>query len=141
MRESKGSPSNIGGTTLRIYKLLFKEAKPLSIREIQVKANLSSSSVAHYHVSKLVDLGLVSEKEGGYVVEKVLFENMIRIGRSFAPLQTTFAIFFGTTLVALLFVVRPSALSSLYLLSVLINCVALGIFSFQAIDTLRKWKV
>lgn len=113
----------------------------MSIREIQRKANLSSTSVAHYHVSKLLDHGLISEKDEGYLVEKVLFENMLRIRRSFVPLQLTFAIFFGTTLGALVFLLRPPTLSTLYLLALIINVAAFGIFVYQTYDTLRKWKV
>jgi hypothetical protein len=86
----------------------------------------------------LLDQGLVKEKDGGYVVDRVVFENMMRIRRSLIPLQTTFAVFFAATLGGLLTIVRPKAISSLYLLALVINLVALGIFVYQALDALRK---
>ena len=98
---------------------------------------LSSPSVAYYHLSKLVDNGLVEEKDGGYIVDRLLFENLIRIRRSLIPLQTTFVAFFSTTLVGLLTVFRPHTISDLYLLAILINCIALAIFAYQAVGTYK----
>ena len=137
----KHPDSHLSGTTLKIYRILYAEGRPVGLNEIQRRASLSSPSVAHYHVSKLVNQGLVIEKDGGYYAEKAIFENMLRIRRSLVPLQTTFAIFFGTTLFGLLFFVRPSSLSPLFLLALIINVAALGIFLYQTFDTLRKWKV
>jgi hypothetical protein len=139
--EKDSLSSRMTGTTLKVYRLLYKEGRPLGVNEIQKMAGLSSPSVAHYHLAKLVSQGLVLEKDGGYVVDKTLFENMIRIRRSLIPLQTTFAIFFATTLAGLLFIVRPATLSSLYIFALVINLVALGIFLFQTYDTLRKWRI
>lgn len=113
----------------------------MSLNDIQKKASLSSPSVAHYHVTKLINQGLVTEKDGGYYAEKTIFENMLRIRRSLIPLQTTFAIFFGTTLFGLLFLVRPIDLSPLFVLALIVNITALGIFLYQTLDTLRKWRV
>lgn len=136
----KHPASRLGGTTLKIYRILYAEGKPISLNDLQKKASLSSPSVAHYHVSKLIEQGLVTEKEGGYYAEKAIFENMLRIRRSLVPLQTTFAIFFATTLFGLLFVVRPVTLSSLFVLALIVNVAALGIFLYQTFDTLRKWR-
>jgi len=102
---------------------------------------LASPSVAHYHIRKLVEAGLVQERESGYGVDKVLFENMIRIRRSLIPLQTTFAIFFATTLVGLLTALRPDSLSAVYVFALIINCVALGIFVYQTLETLRRSRI
>jgi len=139
--DKDNSSSRLTGTTLKVYRLLYKEARPLGLSEIQNRAGLSSASVAHYHMAKLMNQGLAYEKDGGYGVDKTLFENMIRIRRSLVPFQTTFAIFFGTTLVGLLFLVRPATISSLYIIALVINLVAFGIFLYQTFDTLRKWKV
>ena len=133
--------ARLGGTTLKIYRILYAEGRPIGLNDIQKKAALSSPSVAHYHVSKLLNQGLVIEKDGGYYAEKPIFENMIRIRRSLVPLETTFAIFFATTLFGLLFLVRPPSLSPLFLLALIVNVAALGIFLYQTFDTLRKWKV
>lgn len=136
----KHPTARLGSTTLKVYRILYAEGKPLSLNEIQKRASLSSPSVAHYHVTKLINQGLVSEKDGGFYAEKAIFENMLRIKRSLVPLQTTFAIFFATTLFGLLFLVRPTELSPLFVLALIVNVAALGIFLFQTFDTLRKWK-
>jgi Winged helix-turn-helix DNA-binding len=137
----KNPDSRLSGTTLKIYRVLYAEGRTVSLNEIQKRASLSSPSVAHYHVSKLMNQGLVIEKDGGYCAEKSIFENMIRIRRSLVPLQTTFAIFFGTTLFGLAFFVRPSFMSPLFVLALIVNVAALGIFLYQTFDTLRRWKV
>jgi hypothetical protein len=138
----KDAPAaHLSGTTLKVYRLLYREGKPLGLFEVQKKASLSSPSVARYHLDKLLNQGLVSEKDGGFVVERTVFENMMRIKRSLIPLQTTFVIFFATTLAGLFLVFRPATISSLFVAAVAINLAALGIFLFQTLDTLRKWRV
>jgi len=126
------------GTTLKVYRLLYKEGKPLGVHEIQREIGLGSASVAHFHLTKLVENGLVQQKDGGYVVDKIMFENMLRIRRSLIPVQTTFAIFFATTLACLLTILRPVDLSSGYVFGVIVNCIAVGIFSYQSIFSLRS---
>ena len=131
---------NLTGTTLRIYRLLYIVGMPLGLSEIQRVAGLSSHSVAHYHVSKLLSYGLIVEKEGAYVVEKQIFENMIRVRRSLIPLQTTFALFFGTTLVGLILFLKLETFQTIYLFAFVTNLIALGIFVYQTIDTLKKFR-
>ena len=134
------SPSRLTGTTLKVYRLLYREGKPLGLFEVQKKAALSSPSVARYHLDKLLNQGLVSEKDGGFVVERTIFENMIRIRRSLIPLQTTFVIFFGTTLAGLFFIFRPATISSLFVAAVAINLAAIGIFLYQTFETIIQWR-
>lgn len=134
-------PSRLTGTTLKVYRLLYKEGKPLGLFEVQKMVGLSSPSVARYHLDKLLNQGLVLEKDGGFVVERAVFENMIRIRRSLIPLQTTFVFFFGTTLAGLFFIFRPATISSLFVAAVAINVAAIGIFLYQTIDTIMQWRV
>ncbi|MHB8566610.1 MAG: hypothetical protein ACYC7D_07850 [Nitrososphaerales archaeon] len=140
MKGEDSNPSRSTGTTLKVYRLLYREGKPLGLFEVQKKASLSSPSVARYHLDKLLNQGLVSEKDGGFVVERTVFENMIRIRRSLIPLQTTFVIFFGTTLVGLFLIFRPATISSLFVAAVAINLAALGIFLYQTFDTITQWR-
>lgn len=128
----------LSGTTLKVYRILYREGKPLGVYEVQRRVGLSSPSVAHYHLQKLRELSLVREEDGGYVVDKLIFENLIRIRRSLIPLQATFLAFFTTTLLGLVFVFRPSTISNLYIFSLLINCSAIGVFGYQTLSTLRN---
>ena len=141
MSEKHPSAPRLGGTTLKVYRVLYADGKQVGLNEIQKRAGLSSPSVAHYHLTKLINQGLVSEREGGYVAERAIFENMIRIRRSLVPLQTTFALFFGTTLVGLLLFVRPATLTSLYVLALIVNVAAFAIFVYQTYDALKKWRI
>ena len=125
-----------------MYRTLYREGRPLGIGEVQQKAELNSSSLAFYHLNKLVEAGLAEEKEGGYFVNRVLFENMIRLRRSVIPLQATFAAFFATMVFGLVLFLGPRAGGSiaLFIFALVTNCLALGIFAFQTINTLREYR-
>jgi hypothetical protein len=123
---------------MRVYRFLYREGRPVGVHEVQKGLKLSSPSVAHYHLRKLVEEGLVKENSGGYIVDKVLFENMIRVRRSIIPLQTAlFAIFFGTLIVSLIFFL-PQTLSLGYVFSLGVNALAAGIFGFQSLRSVRR---
>jgi DNA-binding transcriptional ArsR family regulator len=126
------------GTTLHVYRYLYKQGRPLGVHEVQRALKMQAASSAHYHLRKLVEAGLVKEREGGYVVDRVLFENMIRVRGSLLPIQTTFSAFFATTLIFLLTILRPRQLYGVYVFALIIDLTALGIFSFQAIQAIRK---
>ena len=128
------------GTTLRVYRYLYKEGRPLGFHDIQRGLNLSSVSLAQYHVGKLLRLGLVKEEGAGYVVDRVVFENMIRVGRTVIPFQTSYATFFAATLVILLAFLRPTALTSLYLFALVVNAAALGISIFESAKAFLRYR-
>jgi hypothetical protein len=141
-RKSKRQPQELAGTTLHVYRILYREGKPLGINDVQKKANLSSPSLAYYHLNKLVESGLASQKDGGYVVDRVIFENMMRVGRSLIPLQTTFTAFFATMIVGLLVFLRNYSSSSpvIFLFALVTNAVACGIFTYYTITAVRKYR-
>ncbi|MGI0081203.1 MAG: hypothetical protein ACRECH_16470, partial [Nitrososphaerales archaeon] len=89
--------------------------------------------LAHYHLRKLQDAGLIQEKDEGYVVDRIVFENMIRIRNSIIPFRIAYSGFFATTLVLMLTLLRPSSLTPLYLFAIIVNTVALGIFLYEAL--------
>jgi hypothetical protein len=124
---------------LRVYRFLYKQGgKPVGVHEVQTGLSLSSPSLAHYHIRKLVEEGLAREEAGGYVVDKVMFENMIRIRRSVIPFQTTYLALFVSTLVIMLTLFRPSTISGVYVFSLLVNLLALFIFSYETVKSLRQ---
>jgi hypothetical protein len=64
------------GRTLRVYWFLLKVKEPVDRKAVQRGANLSSPSLAEYHLRKLVDLGLVTKSpHGDYIILKT-----VRIG-------------------------------------------------------------
>ncbi len=98
---------------------------------------MSSPSVAFYHVTKLLKAGLLKEQGDGYVVERAVFENMIRIRRTVLPLQVGYVVFFLTALIVLLTFVRPPELSSAYVFAVSVVVVAVGISLFEAYKAMK----
>jgi DNA-binding Lrp family transcriptional regulator len=137
--KNKSSTNVLSGTTLRVYRYLYRKGTTLGIHDIQRGVGLSSPSVADYHVKKLLSAGLIKE-EGAtsrYYVERIVFENMIRIRKSLIPLQVSYAAFFATALVVLVSLLRPPTLSGAYLFSLLIIAISLCIFVLQSIRDVR----
>jgi len=128
----------VNSTTLRVYRYLYKQGRPVGAHEVQKGLGLSSPSLAYYHLRKLVEEGLAKEENGSYVVDKVLFENMIRIRRSVIPFETTYLALFISTLVILLTVFRPNPVTQLYVFSLLINAAAVGVFGYETLKSLRQ---
>ncbi len=125
-------------TTRRVYRYMYKVGEPVGIHELQRGLGMSSSSLAAYHIKKLLDEGLIREQDGGYVVDRIMFENMIRIRKSVIPFQTTYTIFFASTLALLLILFFPRTMTAGYLFSIFVNVAALGFFLYETIKAFRE---
>ena len=134
--EARSEP--LTGTTYRVYRYMFKVGGPVGVYDIQRGLKLSSASVAQYHVKKLLQMGLIKEEGEGYVVDKVVFDNIIRIRRVAIPVQVGYVAFFAVVLGALLTLLRPSVLTSVYFVALVSSLVALLVFIQQTIKTLRR---
>lgn len=132
----KPDPSSLSGTTLRVYRYLYRKGKPSGIREIQRELSLSSTSVAEYHVNKLLSMGLAKETlDSMYFVDAIVFENMLRIRRSLIPVQIGYLAFFATSLGILLVILRPAIITNDYIFGIIIASVGCAIFAYQVIKT------
>jgi len=135
----KGEPETpLKDTTLKVYRYIFREGKAVGPHDIQRALKLSSASVASYHLAKLSEAGMIRETEGGYLVDKRTFENVIRVRRLLIPAQISYTSFFATILVALLTVLRPPTFYAGYYLSVLGLLVAVVLFGFEAYRAASK---
>jgi len=132
----EGADYVLKGTTLRVYRCLYRAGTPMGIHDVQRALKLSSPSAAEYHIKKLVRAGLAKEGQNGYTVDKVVFENVIRIRRTVIPLQTTFVAFFASAFVVLLTVLRPASITSTYVFSLIVCGVAVVILLYEALKTL-----
>jgi len=98
--------SELRGRTLRVYFELLSAKEPMGPRELQRKLNLSSPSLAAYHLDKLAELGLVRRDRGVYTVEEVvqvgILKQFIWIGHRALPRHLFYAAFFTTALVIFL---------------------------------------
>jgi len=105
----------------------------MSLRKIQRELNISSPSVVQYHIKRLMEMGLVSETDQGYVVSKVVLEDYVRIRSSLLPKSIFMTSFFITSLI-ILFILRNS-LDVAFVYSILVIGVA-AVFSIS--DFLKK---
>ena len=129
-------PDVLKGTTLRVYRYLFKLGRPAGIHEVQRGLDLSSPSVAEYHLKKLLRSGLVDLGTEGYQVDRVMWDNMIRIRRTVVPLQAFYVAFFAGALVVMLLFIRTS-LEDAVLFGEFVMVVALGLSAYAFQKTLR----
>jgi hypothetical protein len=98
------------GTTLNIYVYAIKEGKPVGPREVMRATNLTSPSIAHWHLQKLEALGLLSKNEyGEYAVkEKVGVSGHLWIGRTLVPRLIFYSFFFiGILIVEVVLIALP----------------------------------
>ena len=109
--ESPESPdihdASLKGTTYKVYRYMYRAGKPVRVNDVQRDLRLSSPSVAQYHLKKLLRLGLVKEVPEGYAIDKVIYENMVRIGRVTIPFQAAYIAFFAACVLVLVTFLRP----------------------------------
>jgi DNA-binding transcriptional ArsR family regulator len=130
-------PDALRGTTLRVYRYLFKLGKPAGVRDIQRALGLSSSSVAEYHVKKLLQSGLIKEDQEGYTVDRTMWQNMIRMRRTVIPFQAFFVVLFAAAITVMLTVLRANATEG-YLFGLAVVLVALGLSLYETFSTMRQ---
>jgi hypothetical protein len=105
------------GNTLKVYRYAIKQGKPIGVREVQRALKLSSPTLAAYHLSKLEEAGLLKQTTEGYVVEKLVLENFIRLRQFLLPKYSFYFAAFATAILVQLFLFRPSQLTREYLFS------------------------
>lgn len=125
------------GTTRKVFRFVYRQHGPVGVHDVQRGLGLSSPSVAHYHIAKLLRAGLIREAGDGYVVEKAVFEDMIRVRKTVIPLETGYAIFFLTALAALVTFMRPAQLSSTYVFALFVVLVAFAVSLREAYKVTR----
>ena len=129
------------GTSLEIYRLLLKNGEPLGIREVQRALNLSSPSVAQYHLNKLERAGLLKREKGSYVVNKVLLENFVKISRFLIPKYLFYSIFAVAILIIELTWLRPADVSREYFFSTAATAIFVVIFCYETAKVWLKGKL
>jgi hypothetical protein len=84
------------GNTLNVYAYIVHAAKPVGTRDVTRGACLSSTSVAHRHLQKLEELGLIEKNPyGNYILkEKTSINGYVWVGRSLVPRLMFYSFFF-----------------------------------------------
>ena len=73
------------GKTLKVYQYIVKSNQPARVREIQRSLEFSSPSLVTYHLEKLKEEGLIKEEALGYVPDKIILKNLVRLKNSLIP--------------------------------------------------------
>lgn len=123
---------------LKIYWYMISKGDPSGVREIQRALGLSSPSVAHHHLEKLREIGVVGQDEyGRYVlvkqVEVGMLQGFSRVGKFMLPRFSFYAVFFSTLFG--FYIIRYA--ESLNIFAVLFSGVATAVSWYE---TLRSWK-
>jgi hypothetical protein len=90
------------GKAWKVYWLLLKRGCPMSVREVQKALRFSSPSVAHHHLERLSELGLVQKNDidGDYsLVGEVkigVLRHFIKLGKLLFPRYFFYAVFSTT---------------------------------------------
>ena len=137
------------GKTLNVYSFVVKEGKPVGPREVMRGVNLSSPSVAYWHLQKLEGRGLLEKnKYGEYVVkEKVNISGHLWIGRNLVPRLMCYSLFFlgivGTevAILAIQFFLQGQVPSMDLIYLAITNIIAMALFLIEGLLLRRKTKL
>jgi len=140
--------AELEGNTLNVYAYVVHKGKPVGTRDVTRGANLSSPSVAHRHLQKLEDLGLLERNQyGDYMLkEKTGVSGYVWVGRNLVPRLLFYSFFFmgafGAEVIILLldffvFGLVPD-ISFIYLTAM--TAIAMALFLFEGTSLNRKFK-
>ncbi|MHA2205075.1 MAG: helix-turn-helix domain-containing protein [Candidatus Hodarchaeales archaeon] len=98
--------SQIKGKTLRVYWYMLRHTEPMTAREIQRGAKLSSPSLSMHHLEKLRDIGVVDKDvHGQYTIKKDVRVGLLKLfsgkGRLMVPRFMFYATFYTSVTAAL----------------------------------------
>jgi hypothetical protein len=88
-------------------------------------------------VKKLLRSGLIRETGDGYVVDRIVWQNMIRMRRTIIPFQAVYAVFLAAAFVVMVLVFRGAPEEG-YVFGAIAILVALGFSLFETVKALRQ---
>jgi len=126
------------GKDWKVYWLLLKSGRPMSVREVQRALHFSSPSVAQHHLEQLHELGLVQKHDiGGHysLVSEVkigVLRHFVKLGRILFPRYFFYAVFSTTFYMAyLLFLMQDFTRENLFI--IFFGAIVSAIFWYEAI--------
>jgi repressor of nif and glnA expression len=126
------------GLTLKVYRFILKHDRPIGIREVQRALNLSSPTLALYHINKLEEAGLIKKELNGYVADRIILQNLVRLKRFLIPRNFFYTVFFATSLIFLVVFLRPPILTREYIFATGVVTVATATSIYETIRALSK---
>jgi predicted DNA-binding transcriptional regulator len=134
---------SLRGKDWKVYWLLLKTGRPMSVREIQKLLHFSSPSIAQHHLEQLRQLGLVAKQEigGNYsLVSEVkigVLKHFIKLGRMLFPRYFFYAVF-STTFYAAYILVLMQGFTRENLFILTFGAIVTAIFWYEAV---RIWSL
>jgi len=137
----------LNASAFQTYMYLVKVGKPIGPRDVMRGANLSSPSVAHRNLQKLMDLGLVvKDKYNNYVVkEKISKKGYVWVGKTLMPSFVIVGFIFvgiliGEVAVLIPHLVRGTRIQESFWFWILTTTIAALLFFVEAIRFRMKPK-
>jgi DNA-binding transcriptional ArsR family regulator len=143
LRDEEEFDYKLRGKAWKVYWLLLKNGRPMSVREVERALRFSSPSVAHHHLEQLRQLGLVQRQEigGNYtLVSEVkigVLRHFIKLGRLMFPRYFFYALFSTIFYIAYLTILLQGfTRENLFIIS--FGAIVTVIFWYEAI---RFWRL
>jgi DNA-binding transcriptional ArsR family regulator len=134
----KDESRTITGKTLQVYRYALKHGKPIGIREVQRALKFSSPTLASYHLTKLEEAGLLKQTAEGYVINKMILENFVKLRRLLVPKYLFYSLFFAIAAVFELVLFRPSDFTREYVFATAVIVIAALSYAYETVTTLLK---
>lgn len=131
------------GKAWKVYWLLLKSGRPMSVREVQKALHFSSPSVAQHHLEQLREIGLVKKHEvgGDYLlvgeVKIGVLRHFVKLGRLLFPRYLFYALF-STTLYLIYLLLFMQSLTQEAVFITIFGAIVLAIFWYE---TARIWSL
>ncbi len=132
---------DLKGKTLRVYWYMLRHPEPMTAREIQRGAELSSPSLSMHHLEKLKEMGLVDKDvHGQYTVKRDVRVGVLKLfvgrGRMMVPRFLFYATFYTSITAALTTMLSQSLDWNTVILLVLLISVCFLLWY----EALRIWR-
>ena len=136
----------LAGNTILVYAYVVGENRPVGTRDVMRGANLSSPSVAHRHLQKLEQLGLLEKNQfGDYILkEKTGISGYIWVGRNLVPRLMFYSFFFigafgaEIAIILLSYLIAGLVIETSFLFLTGMTAVAMILFFIEGVLLRRK---
>lgn len=134
------------GNTLNVYAYIVHTNKPVGTRDVTRGACLSSTSVAHRHLQKLEDFGLIEKNQyGDYILkEKANINGHVWVGKNLVPRLMFYSFFFigafasEVSIILLSFLIKDLVIQSSFFFLTGMTAVAMVLFFVEGTVLYRK---
>jgi hypothetical protein len=134
------------GNTLSVYAFIVRVDRPVGTRDVTRGAELSSTSVAHHHLQKLENLGLIEKDSyGNYVLKaKASIDGHVWVGKNLVPRLMFYSFFFigafaaEMSIVLLSLFVDSLIIDVRFIVLVGITLVSMVLFVVEGLQLYRK---